>query len=370
MKKIFLLLVFMCLYVQSGFTQSINVFSAGSDGYKSYRIPAIIMLPNGDILAFAEGRKEGLADFGNNDILMKRSKDNGKTWSEAQVVVDYGNLQASNSAPVVDLTDPRFPDGRIFLFYNTGNASEHKIRMGKGERQVWYKTSVNNGVTWSEPVNITSMVMKENWRTYANTPGHAMQFKTGQYKGRIYVAANHSAGDPQAHFTDYSAHGFYTDNHGTTFHLSKSICFPASNEATASPLSDGRLIMNMRNQSGNPPCRIVAISLNGGETWDKIYYDHDLPDPINQGSILNIGNKSNPNLLAFCNAADTLYRRNLTLRISYDGGKTWVKNILVDKKGNDTMYSDIVKLSDNKIGVLYERNDYTEIVFKVIQWRK
>lgn len=174
-----------------------------------------------------------MADFGNNDIVLKRSKDNGQTWSELQIVVDYGKLQASNSAPVVDYTDPRYPNGRIFLFYNTGDVSETALRKGKGHRQIWYVTSIDNGETWRKPINITAQVKLPDWRAYANTPGHAMQFLTGPYKSRIYIAANHSKGAPQADFTDYVAHGYYTDDHGKNFHLSENISFKGSNEATA-----------------------------------------------------------------------------------------------------------------------------------------
>lgn len=371
MKKLAaLVFLFFDVLLMVGQEQAFPVFQAGQEGYKSYRIPAVIQSPNGDLLAFAEGRKGGVADFGNNDILLKRSQDGGKIWSAIHVVVDNGEMQASNAAPVVDMTDPNYPDGRIFLFYNTGSASEQELRKGNGKRQVWYKTSIDNGITWSAPENITTQVKKSHWRTYANTPGHGMQFQYGKYKGRIYIAANHSAGDPKPGYKDYQSHGFYTDDHGKSFHLSEAICFLGSNESTAAPLSNGRLMMNMRNQSGTPSCRIVAISKNGGETWDKIYYEHNLPDPTNQGSLLNIGTAKNLDVLAFTNTADTLYRRNLTLRISFDGGQTWAKNILVDKKNAGTMYSDIVKLGKNKIGVLYERKRYTEIVFKSIDWQK
>src|SRR5690606_24703914 len=207
----------------AGFAQgnAVTVFESGQEGYQSFRIPAIIRLSDGDLLAFAEGRVNGAADFGHVNIVMKKSKDNGRTWGKLQVVAINDTLQAGNAAPVVDLTDPAYPKGRIFLFYNTGDKPEGEIRKGSGTREVWYKTSVDGGTTWSAPVNITAQVKKPDWRSYANTPGHAMQFSCGKYKGRIYVAANHSAGDPQPHFKDYQAHGFYTDDHGKTFHLSE-----------------------------------------------------------------------------------------------------------------------------------------------------
>ena len=103
-----------------------------TEGHKSYRIPAIIRLPDGQLLAFAEGRVNGSNDFGDINIVLKRSSDNGKTWGPISTVVDYDKLQAGNPAPVVDLTDPLFPDGRIFLFYNTGNNHESEVRKGNG----------------------------------------------------------------------------------------------------------------------------------------------------------------------------------------------------------------------------------------------
>jgi sialidase-1 len=317
---------------------------------------------------------------------MKRSADKGKTWNAIQTVVNYDTLQAGNPAPVVDLTDPVYPNGRLFLFYNTGNNHEGEVRKGQGLREVWYITSIDNGVTWSNAVNITTQVhrpnqpqvnsaynFKEDWRSYANTPGHAMQFSTGAYKGRIYVAANHSADAPHPQSEDYKAHGFYTDDHGKTFFLSKEVSIPGSNEATATTLSGNRLMMNIRNQRGDIRQRIVAISNNGGASWDTTYFDANLPDPVCQGSILTIGSQKGKNIIAFCNAADTMERDNLTLRISFDEGKTWQRNLVIDKSKDGqkdfTAYSDIVKLTDESIGVLYEKSGYSQIVFKAVNWK-
>ncbi|HEY6954928.1 MAG TPA: sialidase family protein [Flavisolibacter sp.] len=367
--------------------QRVPVFISGNDGYKTFRIPAIISSPNGDLLAFCEGRVNGAGDFGHVNIVMKRSSDNGKSWGTLQVIAENGALQAGNAAPVVDLTDPAYPKGRIFLFYNTGNNQESEVRKGNGLREVWYKTSTDNGQTWSEAVNITTQVHRpkqpqvnasynfsEDWRGYANTPGHAMQFQSGIHKGRIFVAANHSAGAPQKQFTDYEAHGFYTDDHGKSFHIGATVDVPGSNESMATELSAGKLMMNSRNQKGDIRARIVSISSDGGATWDTSYFDQTLIDPVNQGSILTIGKKHGKNVIAFCNAADANRRDNLTLRISYDDGKTWTKSFVVDKsegntKGDFTAYSDLVKMGKSKIGILYERNGYKEIVFSVLKWK-
>lgn len=386
MKTFFFALVLSATAFISVGQERVPVFVSGEEGHQSYRIPAIIRLPGGDLLAFAEGRVHNAADFGDINLVMKRSSDDGKTWGPLITIVDNDTLQAGNPAPVVDLLDPRFPNGRIFMFYNTGNNHEGEIRKGHGLREVWYITSADGGKTWETPVNITTAVHRpkhpevnpaynfsEDWRSYANTPGHALQFSSGPHKGRIFVAANHSAGDPQPRFRDYTAHGFFTDDHGATFTLGESVDVPGSNESTATDLADGSLMMNIRNQSGDIRARIIALSRSGGVTWDTTWFDMNLPDPVCEGSILTIGKRKNKNIIAFCNAADTKNRDNLTLRISEDEGKTWKKNIVIDKappgeEQNHTAYSDLVKIRKKKIGVLYERKNYSEIVFTGVEW--
>ncbi|HEY3388886.1 MAG TPA: sialidase family protein [Prolixibacteraceae bacterium] len=137
MRYSFCLLIIITLNIHLWAQQtSVPVFLSGAEGHKSYRIPAIIRIPNGDLLAFAEGRVNGSGDFGDIDIVLKRSNDEGKTWSPISTVVNYDNLQAGNPAPIVDLLDPNYPNGRIFLFYNTGNNNEGEVRKGNGVREV------------------------------------------------------------------------------------------------------------------------------------------------------------------------------------------------------------------------------------------
>ena len=367
--------------------QHVSVFVGGADGHKNYRIPAIVSLPTGEIFAFAEGRVNGGGDYGDINIVMKRSADNGASWSFMQTIVNYDSLQAGNPAPVVDLHDPSYPMGVVYLFYNTGNNHEWEMREGKGIREVWYIRSVDLGGTWSAPVNITEQVhrpnqpgihpayaFKEDWRSYALTPGHAMQFQKGKYKGRIFVAANHSSGKPKDQFRDYNAHGFYTDDHGKTFKLSESVDIPGSNEAIATELSNDRVMMSIRNQRGDIRSRILTYSKDGGASWDTAYFDSSLPDPVCQGSILTLGYKHGKAIVALSNAADEQYRNNLTLRISDDEGASWKTSILIDKnddkkKQDWTAYSDLVMINKRSIGVLYERDNYSTIVFKRVVWK-
>ena len=372
----------------ASFSQETLVFEANTENHAIYRIPAIISLPNGDLLAFAEGRVHGSDDFGDVNLVMKRSHDGGFTWSPLVTLVDYDSLQAGNPAPVVDHFDPEYPDGVVFLFYNTGNNHEYDIRMNKGVRETWFIKSMDQGKTWTDPENITLQVhrpnhpafnpdynFQEDWRSYANTPGHAFQFQKGPFAGRIFVAANHSAGPPQDQFAEYRAHGFYTDDRGESFQISESLQFPGGNESIAAELSNGRMIMSTRNQKGDIRQRIIAYSSDGGKTWDEQYFEPQLPDPVNQASILDIGEKDGKTILAHSNAADEQDRNYLIIKISYDEGKSWDHIIPVDFTADATKlpwtaYSDLVKLDASTLGILYERDNYRQIVFKQIRWKE
>ena len=366
--------------MQKLFAQETIVFHSNEAGYDFFRIPAIVQLSNNNLIAFAEGRVKGSGDFGNIDIVYKISRDGGLTWSSIKLQIDNQILQAGNPAPVMDRFDPSFPKGVLYLFYNTGNNHEYEVRNGNGVREAWYVKSNDLGNTWSTPVNITEAVHHPNnpsyniayqnnydWRSYANTPGHAMQIQSGKYKGRIIVAANHSSGNPQKNFLDYKAHAFFTDDHGKTFQVSSTVEIPGSNESTAAEISGGKIMMNSRNQSGDPKKRIISISSNGGETWDTSYFS-SLIDPVCEGSLINMFHQKK-NYLLFSNLNAVQHRDSLGIFVSNDDGQNWAfkKSVEIGPasfKGDWAAYSDLVKINKTTLGILYERNNYHEIVFR------
>lgn len=121
--------------------------------------------------------------------------------------------------------------------------------------------------------------------------------------------------------------------------------------------------------------RILAYSQDGGATWSEQYFEESLPDPVCQGSILSFEDEDGNTILAHSNNADENDRNNLTLKISKDLGKTWPESILIDRKDIPkgktwTAYSDLVLLDPQTVGILYERDDYKEIVFKWVEWEK
>jgi sialidase-1 len=358
------------------------VFENGVGGYACYRIPAIIKAPNGDLLAFAEARKSNCTDFGDIDIVMKRSTDYGKTWSDLKPVVDNKFLKAGNPTPVVDNQDQNFPMGRTFLLYNTATTSESDARKGVGVREVWVTRSSDHGKTWDEPVNISTSVHKplapsfnpaynfpEDWRTNALAPGHAFQFVSGKHKGRIFVPANHSVGsnNDNRSFNDFRAHCFYSDDHGATWQLGADVPIPGGNESTAAELEDGGVVQNIRYQNRREGHRILAFSSSGGEAWDTVYIAKELPDPACQGSMISFKHKGE-HILLFSNPSSQTKRERLTIRASMDNGQSWPLSFLVDP--GPSAYSDIVYVRPREIGVLYEKGSNGGIFYISIPIRK
>ena len=371
----YFILAIISLKAQSGTSNSkrqyfseIDLFNNGSDGYACFRIPAIVTSPNGDLLAFAEGRVNGCSDFGDVDIVLRRSKNNGASWEQIEILIDQDRLQAGNPAPVVDMMDPDYPNGRIFLFYNTGDNHEYEVRSGKGIREVWFITSTDNGHSWSPPTNITAQVHRpnypqkneayrfaEDWRTHANTPGHALQLTKGDKAGRIFIPANHSQKDPLPNAQDYRAYCFYSDDHGRSWEIGAEVEIPGSNESIAVELPDGRVMQNIRHQGSKQGQRIVAISSTAGASWDTVYYDAGLPSPVCQASLLAYTTPNGRDALLFSNPNNQTSRTNMTVRLSIDDGQTWP--ISREIRAGESAYSDLVIQQDGLIGLLYEHGN-------------
>lgn len=315
------------------------VFESGKDGYHTYRIPALVTSKDGTLLAFAEGRVDHSGDHGNLDVVLRRSTDGGKTWGDLIVVQDDGKHQCGNPAPVVD-----FESGRIFLLTCGSTASEYAVMSGDATREVYIQHSDDDGKTWSDRRNISSMTRKENWRWYATGPCSGIQIQKGKYKGRLVVPANHSDEN-----RTYMAHSIYSDDNGETWHIGDSSA-PGANESQIAEAGEDVLYHTMRMQSHRQGMRGTRFSTDGGAHWSALQHDSALHGPMCQGSVVR--DYSAPSRLIFSNPARYGKREALTLRMSEDGGKTWPFRKLVFD--GPAAYSDLTLLNDGSVGVLYE----------------
>ncbi|MBC7319678.1 exo-alpha-sialidase [bacterium] len=342
--------------------ERIDLFVSGEYGYSSYRIPAILVSNNGTILVFCEGRKYSASDTGDIDIILRRSTDGGKTWEEPRVIADAGKDVFGNPAPVLDRRT-----GTIYLLltWNLAEKGERAILTESAPRTVWLMKSVDDGKTWSSPIEITKYVKREDWTWYATGPGHGIQLKNG----RLIIPCDHairlSQGeifDPKKH---YYSHIIYSDD-GVDWHIGGTVPRGGTNECQVAELSDGSLYLSMRNYDGSYR-RAYSISGDNGITWGKVKIDEALIDPICQASIIS---DSNRGIVVFCNPS-SLKRENLTLRISYDGCRSWSKSITLYE--GPSAYSDLALLDDMLFCVYengnnspYERISLTPITMSII----
>lgn len=124
------------------------------------------------------------------------------------------------------------------------------------------------------------------------------------------------------------------------------------NECTVAELSGGRLMLNMRSYRGRH-LRAVAVSGDGGETWSTPVDDPVLVEPVCQASLLRYTAEAEGggNRMLFSNPASER-REKMTVRLSYDEGKTWPVAKLLH--AGPSAYSCLTALPDGCAGCLYE----------------
>jgi sialidase-1 len=304
------------------------------------------------LLAFCEGRKSSLADLGNNDLVMKRSTNGGKTWAPMQVIHDEGDETIGNPTAVVDR------DSGVIWLVVSRNASD-----------VLVTHSLDDGKTWSEPNDITPQVKRPEWKFYAVGPGVGIQLRHGAHKNRLVIPAYHRTTKDKS--GPAIAHVFYSDDRGRSWQLGGEVgphtCECQIVETTGH--QGPEILLNARNhwaRSGGRPDlagkRIIARSRDGGRTWSEPALDDALVEPTCQASLLRYcwADDGGASRILFANPASRS-RSRMTVRMSCDEGRTWPTSRLVD--GSSSAYSSLTVLADGRIGLLYESGGYKRIKF-------
>jgi sialidase-1 len=327
--KSFFLLLSCILFLSSAKASGLQaLFQNHKDGYPVFRIPTVIATGNGKLLAFCEGRRS-IMDHGNIDLVMKSSTDNGKTWGSLQVIWDKGNNTCGNPTPVFDRVT-----GEVLVVATLNND------------QVFVLRSKDEGSSWEDPVDITGAVKLPNWKWYATGPVHAIQLTHSPYENRLVVPCNHTLAGAEYHVS----HTIYSDDHGITWQLGGSVNTEKTDECTVAELANGNLILNMRNNDRELPNRKISLSNDGGVTWSAPQFERTLIEPICQGALLRYS--LSPEVLLFSNPKHKKKRKNLTLSISNDEGKTWTQPITIFAK--KAAYSDLVVLGNGDVLCLFE----------------
>jgi len=324
--------------------RSVRVWMSGEEHINTYRIPALVVANNDDLLAFAEARHGNGSDTGDIDLT-----DGGRTWSKQQVVWNDGKNTCGNPCAVVASS------GEVLLLatHNLGSDHESRIIAGtsKGTRTVWILRSSDHGATWSKPEEITAQTKLKNWTWYATGPGAGIELRRGDHNGRLVIPCDHI----EAKTRHYYSHVIFSDDHGLTWQIGGSTPQHRVNECEVAELDDGRLLLNMRNYDREARTRQQAISKDGGITWTEQRHVLDLIEPICQASLRRL----RKGVLLFSNPASTTDRKRMTLRASFDQGYTWRWSALLHD--GPSAYSCLQALSDGSVICLFEASGYREI---------
>ncbi|MGW5195054.1 exo-alpha-sialidase [Kribbella sp. NPDC004138] len=336
---------------QAAVTQTV-LFDKGDAGFGCYRIPAIVKTKAGTLLAFAEARRAWCADSQEIDLVMRRSEDDGRTWSATQTVLSGTDTDPNavatrgNPAPIVD-----YETGRIVLLSTMDPGTTSR------PRTPYVQFSDDDGKTWSTAQNIGDQIDDPAWGWYATGPVHGIQLTRGAHAGRFVAGTNYDNGAGQN-----AGQLVYSDDHGVTWHKGAT---DLRSDATPQEISvvekvDGGVYAGARNNAGTSGAsRMAAVSNDGGQTFTAPFATvAGLTTPVVQGSLQRLravdrGDKYNR--ILFAAPADPDRRRYMTIRSSFDEGKTWQTvaegtRITSDWSG----YSDLAILDTGEIGLLYE----------------
>ena len=308
----------------------------------------VIIKCNNRLIAFAEQHSNKYVR-----TICKYSDDEGLSWSDKIYVTKNEENIYGNPVPIYLSNDNKIV---TLVTMNYSGDSEEDIIEGKSKnvRYVYKVESYNNGITWNDPVKIDN-VRKSDWRWYATGPSCAIQLQCG----RIVVPCNHSEKNGK-----YYSHLIYSDNLCEDWRI-KELGIEGSNETTICelPLNMNNIFINMRNENDN--FKFVAIL---SENFKDIAIMPNFYNvPICQGNCINF----NSSILFSTPVSDKRSynkdkRSNLTIFSTLNNGKSWCDGKVIYE--GLAAYSCMVKLNDKCIGIVYEKNNYSQIVFKKIKY--
>lgn len=319
------------------------VYRPGDFGSKFYRIPAIVTAADGSLVTVADKRIEHNGDLpAKIDVVSRRSTDNGRTWSAYVTVAEHDEIGGcGDPALVVDEKT-----GDILAIFSHGNG------LWQNEpAHISVSRSKDNGKSWGEIVDITPQILTVDpngnqpikCRSAFASSGRALQLKDGRIMFALVVRE-----DNNKYFKVYA---IYSDDGGYTWKVSKNPASENGDESKIVELSDGTLIMSIRNRFGS--LRKFSYSSDRGETWSEQVPIEGLPDPRCNGDIITY-NLDGKELLLQSLPGDPKGRNNVAIYVSEDNGKSWkIKKTVVT---TPSAYSSMTVLPDGTVGILTEES--------------
>lgn len=369
-----LLLAALCgaLGAAEPFIDKQDLFKVGDDpAYNIYHIPGVVVTAKGSVLAWCEARKRpaGVSDWDDIRILLRRSTDDGKTWSEPKSIANVDGPKKKNPfALKMKNVDPNDVTYNNPVLIGDKDGTVHMLFCLEYER-AFYQRSDDDGVTWSKPTEITvtfdAFKKDYDWKVIATGPNHSIQTKTGRLVVPVWLSTGTGG---NAHRPSVTA-TIYSDDQGKTWKAGE-IAVPCTdewinpNETVAIELNDGRVMLNVRSES-KAHRRLITTSPDGATKWSMPKFDDALLEPICMGGIVRYRHDGK-SLILFSNPHNleggrestpepgkSRARKNVSVKISRDEAQTWPVSKTIEP--GPSMYSDIAVTQKGTILCFYGR---------------
>ena len=335
----------------------VGVRHAGDDGAAAFRIPGLVTTNKGTLLGVYDVRYNSSVDLQEHiDIGLSRSIDGGKTWEKMRLPLafgEYGGLPAAQNG----VGDPSIlVDTKTNTIWIVA-AWTH----GMGNQRAWWSSqqgmdvnhtaqlvlvkSTDDGKTWSEPINITEQVKHPEWYFLLQGPGRGITMEDGTLVFPIQYIGKDRIPNAGIMYSKDRGETWTIHNHART----------NTTEAQVAEVVPGTLMLNMRDNRGGS--RAVYTTSDLGMTWKEHESSRTaLPEPVCMASLISVKSADNvlgKDILIFSNPNTTNARKNITIKISLDGGNTWAHQLLLDE-GENWGYSCLTMVDKETIGILYE----------------
>ncbi len=323
--------------------------------YEIHRIPGIIVTKKDTVIVYCEARTKisnhryptTFADYNLMDIYMRRSTDGGETFSDP-IYLARGDENQSGYACVNNPVMIVGNDNTIHLLY----CRDYSL-CGGG---LWYRRSVDDGISWSEPREITNFECELGYKysAFAFGPTHGISTDSGALICGVWEVCADECEVITNHWPSRT-HVCYSLDNGESWHLTKDNNFAYelnSNETSLSLLSDRKsFIINARNKPGRRATRRYFNFPDG--PMDEGILHPDLTDPACCGGCISVDVKGLPFALLYvgCNSETT--RENVTVKCSFDNGETYPLSLPISGKDMGG-YCDIAVNSEGKVFVIWE----------------